>query len=148
MVCCLGDIVNYEMKLNRIGKIVKNQLLWLEKQYPYVLLDEWIIMPNHVHAIIMINDFCVGTGRDLSLQNKTKIKPLSEIIGAFKTTSSKLIHQNSFPDFKWQRSFYDHIIRNERSLNNIRDYILGNIEKWGEDRNNPRNIKFKHGLKE
>ncbi|RKY35910.1 MAG: hypothetical protein DRP78_04940 [Candidatus Omnitrophota bacterium] len=54
--------------------------------------------------------------RDLSLH---KIKSLSSLIGAFKTTSSKLIHKNGMFDFTWQRSFYDHIIRNDRSLNNI-----------------------------
>lgn len=93
-------------------------------------------MPNHVHMIIEIDKkkLTVGTGRDLSVHllegdqsvhllegnlsvqdKKIKIKSLSSLMGAFKTTSSKMIHQVGFADFAWQRSFHDHIIRNERS---------------------------------
>jgi hypothetical protein len=72
----------------------------------------------------------IRTGHDLSLR---KIKSLSELIGAFKTTSSKLIHQNGLPEFRWQRSFYDHIIRNEKSLDNIIQYIRNNPKNWQSD---------------
>lgn len=143
----LGEIKDGGMVLNECGRVVKNQILWLEKQYPYIKLDEWVVMPNHVHMIIFVDNDCVlgvpvGTGRDLSLQ-KIKIKSLSEIIGAFKTTSSKKIHQLGFGEFKWQRSFYDHIIGDENELDRIRDYILSNPSKWSDDRNNPlaREIK-------
>jgi len=135
MICCLGNVVDDEMLLNTFGKIVQNQLLWLEKQYPYILVDEWVIMPNHVHAIITIDNSLVGNGRDRSLQ--VKIKSLPEIVGAFKTTSSKMIHEIGFYGFEWQKSFYDHIIRNEKSLEQIRNYILENPEKWDEGRNLP-----------
>jgi REP element-mobilizing transposase RayT len=70
----------------------------------------------------------------------TKIKPLSDVIGAFKTTSSKLIHQMGLLEFNWQRSFYDHIIRNEKILNKIRQYIEFNPAQWYHDRNNPKNL--------
>ncbi|PZM83690.1 MAG: hypothetical protein DKM50_02080 [Candidatus Margulisiibacteriota bacterium] len=73
----------------------------------------------------------VGNGRDRSLQNK--IKPLPELMGAFKTTSSKLIRQNIDPSFSWQKSYHDRIIRNDDELNRIRMYI----------RNNPANYKYK-----
>jgi hypothetical protein len=66
----------------------------------------------------------------LSLQTKIKIKSLSEIIGVFKTTSSKEIHQKGLINFKWQRSFYDRIIRNEKELYQIRKYIRQNPLKW------------------
>ncbi len=134
--CCFGDVVDFEMKLNQWGMIVKKQWLWISQQYPYVLSDEYIIMPNHFHGIIGINNgYHVGTGRDLSLHT-LKIKSLPEIIGAFKTTSSKIIHQHGFYDFQWQRSYYDHIIRTDRALNKIRLYIQNNPAKWTEDRNN------------
>ena len=70
----------------------------------------------------------VGNGRDRSLH--TKIKTLSELIGAFKTTSSKRIHQAGLLKFRWQKSFYDHIIRNEINLNRIREYIINNPSQW------------------
>jgi len=103
-------------------------------------------MPNHVHGILEIKNAmrdCVGTGLDLSLPdsyNKThnpqKTLSLSNIIGAFKTTSSKLIHQNNFPQFAWQRSFHDHIIHNETAFQNIYNYIVNNPTSWLHDRNN------------
>jgi len=146
----LGEIVNYEMKLNELGEIVKQQLLWLHQHFSHVRLDEWIIMPNHIHLIIEINyNFddtktgytdSVGNGRDRSLQGK----PLYDVIGAFKTTSSKMIHQIGRVDFKWQKSFHDRVIRNQQELSNKRDYIIGNPAKWAEDRNNPINLKDNH----
>lgn len=77
-----------------------------------------------------------GTARELSVQvqdKEIKIKSLSSLIGAFKTTSPKMIHQVGFADFAWQRSFHDHIIRNERSFQNISNYINLNPEKWIAD---------------
>jgi hypothetical protein len=111
------------------------------------------------------HDAPVGTGRDLSLPlhrdlslrrdeteshdlslrddgtggsrpAPTKIKSLSELIGAYKTTTSKLIHQIPFPHFAWQRSFHDHIIKNERAYRNIYQYITQNPAMWDRDRNN------------
>lgn len=75
----------------------------------------------------------VGTVRDLSVHEEIKIKSLSSLIGAFKTTSSKIIHQAGFLDFAWQRSFHDHIIRNEKSYLNISNYIDSNPERWTVD---------------
>jgi len=132
-----GEISDGIMHLNDHGNIIKQQLNWLTEQYKYVNLDCQIIMPNHVHLIVEIIS-TVGTGRDLSLP--TKIKPLSELMGAFKTTSSKLIHRFDCNSFSWQRSFYDHIIRNEISLNKIREYIINNPKNWERDRNNAENI--------
>ncbi len=142
-----GMVKNGKMVLNVYGRIVKQQWLWLAKQYSYVKLDEFIVMPNHIHGILVIEEVGtghdVGTGRDLSLHrdlslqyHQYKIKSLSELIGAFKTTSSKLIHRMGLAEFQWQRSFYDRIIRNQKELNNIRAYIHYNPIKWQRDRNN------------
>jgi REP element-mobilizing transposase RayT len=138
-----GKIEDGNVFLNEYGNIVHVQWLWLEKQYEYVKLDEFIIMPNHFHGILIIEDGgfeSVVTGRDLSLQPKRKTKPLSGLIGAFKTVSSKMIHRNGSLDFAWQRSFYDHIIRNERSLDEIREYIQNNPMRWELDRGNLENL--------
>jgi REP element-mobilizing transposase RayT len=133
-----GKVVNRRMQLNDYGNIVVKQWIWLQEQYPYVTLDKYIVMPNHMHGIVVIKDyaFTVGTTLGLSLQN-SHMSALSKIVCAFKTTSSKLIHQNGFQSFQWQRSFYDHIIRNETSLNSIRNYITYNPYKWEIDEYNP-----------
>ena len=140
-----GEISGGKMVLNNVGKIVAQQWQWLESQYHHVLLDEWVVMPNHFHGIICIvnNDPVVagrdvGTGRELSLPKPCKPpKPIPQLIGAFKTTSSKRIHRETkFLDFAWQRSYHDHIIRDEKSLENIRNYVQQNPALWHRDRNN------------
>jgi REP element-mobilizing transposase RayT len=132
MRCRFGEVRDGSMNLNETGKIVNNQWNWMFEQYPYIHRDEFVIMPNHVHGILQI----AGNGRDRSLQEQ-KIKTISELIGAFKTTSSKMIHLAGQPDFKWQKSFYDHIIRDEKELHSVREYIVNNPMSWDLDKNNP-----------
>ena len=132
-----GKIENKSMKLSQNGIIAMEQWLWLGTQYPYIDLISFVIMPNHVHGIIyIVADFYnnyVGNGRDRSLQSKQpdpKIKSLPELIGAYKTTVSKRIHISGDVEFKWQKSYYDHIIRNNLALERIIEYIKTNPEKW------------------
>ena len=128
-----GRIENDRMRLNEYGRIVDEQWLWLGRQYPYAVLDVYVTMPNHFHGIIGID---VGAGRDRPLR---KIKSLSELIGAFKMTSSKAIHNVGLADFRWQRSFYDHVIRGESSLGRVREYIANNPKQWALDVENAAN---------
>jgi len=118
------------MKLNRYGKITRECWLDLPNHYANCQLDSFMVMPNHFHGIIVINN--VGTG----------FKPvptehgLSEIVRGFKTFSSRKInHLNPSLNFSWQRSFYDHIIRTEKTLGKIREYITNNPLRWEFDRN-------------
>ncbi len=133
-----GEVKNNEMLLNKCGMLAKQQWLWLEDNFDYVELYEFIIMPNHLHGVININR--LKTEGDIQEKLNKKILPLSNIIGAFKTTSSKLIHQNGLLEFNWQRSFFDRIIRNEKEMENIVNYIAANSYNWGKDRNNQENI--------
>jgi len=144
-ICHFGEVIDNEMVLNDLGQIVKKQWLWLPENFDYIKLDEWQIMPNHLHGVIEIIDNPVGTILELSLQKAMQMPkrlPISRIIGAFKTTSSKLIHQhqNNFY-FDWQRSFHDRVIRENDDLESIRYYIRQNPARWVKDRNNPINIK-------
>jgi REP element-mobilizing transposase RayT len=140
MECCFGEIHSADSEskskkiyLNEIGEIAKAQWNWLENQYPYIKLHALIIMPNHIHSIIEID-------RNLKAGN-LKIKSLSELLGAYKMTTSKLIHLSGFQDFSWQRSFYDHIIRNTNSYNNIFNYIKENPDNWDSARYNSEIFK-------
>ena len=118
---------NVVMELNSFGLIVKNQIEWLENQYPYISIHNYVIMPNHFHLILEIDSSKVNT-------NEIKIKSLSSLMGALKTTSSKQICDFGFIDFAWHRSFHDHIIRNEKEYELISNYIDRNPQKWFEDR--------------
>ena len=151
--CVFGQIKNGTCSLNPFGQIVADQWQWLHNQYPYLTIDEFVVMPNHFHGIINITDSLknglVGNGRDRSLRNnhpspdhhpQQKIKSLSELVGAFKTTSSKLIHHAGMPSFQWQKSFYERIIRNEQELNRIKEYIQMNVLRWELDIENQGNF--------
>ena len=127
-----------EMILNEYGIIANNQLQWLEIQYPYIELHSYIVMPNHIHAIIEIDSLKLNLIRkndtDQLNSEDIKIKSLSEIMGAYKTTSSKLIHQADYGTFAWHRSFHDHIIRDEKAYQNIVNYIANNPNRWNKDK--------------
>ncbi|NQV12063.1 transposase [Candidatus Uhrbacteria bacterium] len=135
-----GVCIDGFMNRSQAGHIVENQWRWLSR-YPYVRLDQFVVMPNHFHGILVIDPArqeltesltCLErTGRDLSLH--AKVKSLSELVGAFKMTSSKRIHELGNRDFAWQRSFHDHIIRDESDLARIREYIRSNPENWETD---------------
>ncbi len=130
-----GKIKNRKVVLNRFGNVVK--LCWLDLPYHYwnCILDEFIVMPNHIHGIIVINN---NVGNGLKPFPTDKIYSLSEIIRGLKTFSSRRINVLiEYSKFSWQKSFYDHIIRNEQSLQKIREYIRYNPLKWYEDPENP-----------
>ena len=134
----LGKIVSNQMQLNHYGKIIENSWEWLSYAYDYIELDEWIIMPNHLHGIIIISANCRGGSRTAPTA-ESKIKPLGRLIGAFKTTSTKqiiFIRKTAGIPF-WQRNFYEHVIRDDDSLNRIREYKVTNPSRWHTDRENP-----------
>ena len=134
-VCLFGNVVDGKMRLNAVGQMV--QAAWgdLPNHYPHVELDEFVIMPNHVHGII----FIVGAGFKPAPTIPIKCHGLAEIVRAFKTFSARRINQHlgmsGVP--VWQRNYYEHIIRDESSLNRIRQYILDNPLRWTLDRENP-----------
>ncbi|MEN6435470.1 MAG: hypothetical protein ABFD58_06600 [Anaerolineaceae bacterium] len=206
-----GKIESDEMILSLSGRIIGNCWLWLAQQYPYVELDEYVVMPDHFHGILIINrDFdsfmeksespCTGEMRPAPCASKSespctgemrpapcagksespctgemrpapcagksespcagemrpapcagksesapctggsrsappiKIKPLGQLIGAFKTISTKQINlmQNTPGKILWQRNYYEHIIRNENDLDRIRKYIRSNLIYWNK----------------
>jgi len=142
-----GKIDGNKCILNVFGKTIKQILEKIPVQYTYISIDYYVIMPDHIHAIVIIDpseNVSVVTSRDLSLnkKQKRKIKSLSEIIGAFKTMTSKELHLKGLKEFKWQRSFYDRIIRNERELYQIRKYIEENPLSLEIEMELPDNLTF------
>jgi putative transposase len=120
-----GNILHPHMQLNAYGRIADQQWYWLGENYPYVQLHAFIVMPDHIHGILEIN-------RAMAIGQETKIKSLSGLIGAYKTTSSKLIHQAGGIGFHWQRSFHDRIIRDHSEYCRITAYIQTNPQNWNK----------------
>ncbi len=150
--CSLGKIVEVDnfldgpiIKLTELGEIVKSTWLSALDNYRIIKLDEFIIMPNHIHGIVVISEntvgaIHVGAIHELPLQNRRQMLS-SKFIGKFKTNSAKEINillNNEGQPF-WQRNYYEHIIRDEISLEKIRNYIIDNPRKWYDDIENPNN---------
>ena len=164
--CLLGDIIDNAMHLNEFGRVVSVAWQWLPQQYPYVALDSFVVMPNHLHGILVM-DCSAGGLRGIQIRGSTatvgvvrerpssifsedgsrtaptKIKPLGGLIAAFKTVSTKSINalQNTPGVILWQRNYYEHVIRNEGDLQRIREYIQNNPDQWALDKENPDRIK-------
>jgi len=122
-----GKIKNGNVDYNTLGKIAQKYFAEIPEHFENSEIDEFIIMPNHVHGIIIINDV-VGTRDRVSLRSFGNIgkDSLSLIINQYKGSVTRFAHKNDFEDFRWQPEFYEHIIRNELDLHNIRQYILNN----------------------
>jgi len=148
--CLFGEIVKGEMILNEYGKTVKQCWNNLLNHYDNIELDAYVIMPNHFHGIILITDNVdnvrVRAIHELPIhelprqqqkqrQQQRRKMLLSKIVGRFKMNSAKQINQmrNTLGISVWQRNYYEHIIRNDKSLENIRNYIINNPAKWQDD---------------
>ena len=131
----LGEIVDGEMLLNSTGQSVADAWEWLANRYPHIELDEFVVMPNHLHGIIVISNDVKGGSRTAP----TARKPLGRLVAAFKTVSTKQVNiAHGTPGQPlWQRNFYEHVIRNEEELDRIREYIATNPMKWETDAENP-----------
>lgn len=146
-----GDMVDGAIRLNRLGEIVRETWEGLPAHYPHVELDSFIVMPNHSHMVIKIvgadnvGPSAVGAGFKPALITESKSHALPEIVRALKTFSARRI--NEYRDSPgapvWQRNYYEHVIRNEKSLNQIREYIANNPMQWEFDRENPERAGLK-----
>ena len=139
--CLFGDVVDGQMVLNQYGMVVADTYQWLCDRYPYLYTDEWIVMPNHFHAIMVITDKSRRGGSRTAPTTNAKRKPLGRLIGAFKTVSTKKINiLRDAPRTKlWQRNYYEHIIRNQNAIDKIRHYIVNNPISWSIDQLHPDN---------
>ena len=143
--CIFGNIIQEEMKLSPEGKIGQRYWEEIPKHFSNVQLDEYIIIPNHIHGIIILTESMVGTRHAVSLQEqfaKPVIGSVPTIVRSFKSAATKRInemrHTPSFP--VWQKRFYDRVIRDDNELNNIRDYIRNNVLQWAIKSDDPDNI--------
>ncbi len=134
--CLFGTIVDGQMQLNEIGKIVVECWNHIPQHFPSVELGDSIIMPNHIHGIIAYP--LVGAGSPRPPKNSPA---LGKIIAYFKYQSTKHINQHhDTPGTRiWQRNYHDHIIRDDPDLQRLRQYIQDNPMKWALDQLHPDN---------
>ena len=131
-IALFGKLSKDEMRLNEYGNIVHRCWLYLSHHYS-VELDTLVIMPDHIHGIIHLdNDVGAGLKPARLKSSAKKAYKLSEIIRGFKTYSARKINEarKTIGTRVWQRNYYDRVIRNESELLNIRKYILENPMRW------------------
>ena len=138
-----GEVVNGKIILNDLGNIVKKFLTEIPHHFSNVFIDLFVVMPNHIHVIIIIEN----NGRDVACNvsiNRMSIislrpRSLSSIVRSYKSAVTRYVRNNIDEKFTWQQRYYEHIIRNEKSLYEIRKYIKLNPLKWEIDKENPIN---------
>ena len=141
----LGDVVDNVVRLNDYGQIVAKAWDDLPGHYSHVELDAFVIMPNHVHGIIVLNDDVVRAGLRPAptrpAPTPTKRHALPEIVRTLKSFSARRINEShATPGVPvWQRNYYEHVVRSEHELNAIRAYIQNNPLRWALDHDNPIN---------
>jgi REP element-mobilizing transposase RayT len=147
--CLLGEVINGEMVLSEFSEVVEREWLRAAEIRPNVELDEFIIMPNHIHGIIVINESNVGAtcrspeGEGTSpLRKGPRSASIGAIIAGFKSAVTRRINDLRGTPYTpvWQRNYYEHVIRNENDLDEIRGYIINNPLKWDLDSENPNNV--------
>ena len=152
-ICLFGTLVDGTVQLNDAGQMVEHWWFELNRKFPAVETDEFVVMPNHCHGIVLITDSIVGA--DLRVGPAPKagqgahtgapLRPhLSTVIQWLKTMTTneyvRGVKTGAWAPFNrrlWQRNYYEHVIRSEESLNRIRQYILDNPARWEFDRENP-----------
>ena len=168
--CLFGDVLDGEMRLNDVGQVVKQWWNDIPVRFSHVELDEFVVMPNHFHGIIVFcNDNCrgeVSSPIPLTIPSSVTVLPIPEIkqgghlseggdtpplqrrglgqiIAYFKYQSAKQINlRRDTPAHPiWQRNYYERIIRSEEEINHSRNYIIENPLKWGNDEDNPAKIQ-------
>ena len=150
--CILCDEKEGVISRNKYGNIVHEEILRTEKVRENIQIIECIVMPNHFHAVVFIKE---NTSEKIKGALAGKIKhfhpasaparlesgSIGAITGQIKSITTKLIRKAGMHDFEWQRNYYEHIVRDEEDLYNIRQYIINNPLKWKEDEYNPNKAK-------
>jgi len=134
-----GKITNEEMQLNEMGKIVDECWHAIPEHFPNLELGAYIVMPNHLHGIIVINDDGRGTIYRAPTQEQFQ-KPVKgsipTIIRTFKAAVTRRIGREHNPTGIWQKNYYEHIIRDHEDWDRIHRYIEANPSMWAEDEEN------------
>jgi len=151
--CIFADIVGEDIQLSEVGKIAAREWSRLTSRFPFLALDEFVVMPNHVHGIIVVEGRgAAGSSQDIEPEfnplrpysPRARVIPdsLGAIIRAYKSSVALRYHRTRFSSGNplWQRNYYEHIIRNDAEWERIRLYIQTNPLQWSQDRENPAGI--------
>jgi len=151
--CLFGEIMNGEMQLSAMGQIAEEHWCAIPEHFPQVELGAHVMMPNHVHGIVLIHanengmaanpppsvgaTHQVGATHWVAPTTGPKRGSIGAIVGAYKMSVTRRIQCEQNTTGIWQRNYYEHIIRNDKEYNRITLYIEANIDNWVLDEENP-----------
>ena len=143
-LCLFGSVVDGAMRLNDAGKMVRRVWDGMPGRFQLVALDEFVVMPNHVHGVIFIRQPAPTT--EATAGSTAGVAPrLGDVVRVFKSVTTveygKGVRGTGWQRFEkrlWQRNYYERVVRNESELGAIREYIANNVKNWELDRENPR----------
>ena len=148
--CLFGDVVDGEMRLNEWGEIVKREIIQTIQKRDYIHIDQYVVMPNHVHLLISL--YNADTARRVPTREQFS-KPtqgsIPTIIRSFKSAVTNAIRPvgtrravSGDGFIIWQTRYHDHIVRNRQAYQKISEYIINNPILWETDCHNPKNPKY------
>jgi putative transposase len=153
-ICFLGEIKDGKMLLNEYGKTVNTCWLEIPRHFPFVTPAPFVVMPNHIHGIIIISrrtDYAIPSvetrhavsSDHIEAYQKPVVGSLPTIVRSFKAAATKRLNKlgNYLPVTIWQRNYYEHVIRHEKELSYVIEYIESNPSKWMSDENYIENMK-------
>ena len=142
-----GVVSGEEMRLNEAGRMAYRTWESLPLRFSGIDIDLFVVMPNHLHGIVVIREQPVGAplvGARRSVPSDSKATTLGDVIGAYKSLTTleyvRGVRTMNWPPFQkrlWQRNYYEHVVRDSESLDGIRQYILDNPTQWSLDPENP-----------
>ena len=138
--CLFGEIMDGEMRLNAAGQAAQAEWVRLPERFQSIELDEFVIMPNHLHGIILVGAGLAPPDSGAASRGAASSAPtLGHILRAFKSISAIAVNRLLGRSGRslWQRNYYEHIVRSENELARIREYIANNPAQWALDRENP-----------
>ena len=167
-LCLFGDVVDGEMRANDAGEMVWRVWDGMPGRFPSIEMDEFVVMPNHVHGVIIIRQSLgslVGGQGDSGVQRDTgattgatvgattRVAPtVGDVVGAFKSLTTveygRGVRKLDWPPFDrrlWQRNYYERVIRDESEFSRVREYIANNPMEWEFDRENPAMMNAGNG---
>ena len=133
--CFLGRAVDGQIVLSDAGSIAEAEIKAIPTHYENVIIDRYVVMPNHVHAIVVIDgDHVYSPGRRMP-GSRPRLPAgvqarLPQIVGSYKAGVSRICHARGISGFAWQARFHDHILRSNASVDAVRDYIDQNPKNW------------------
>ena len=138
--CLFGEVAGEEMHLSKLGNMAASEWKRLARRFPALELGEWVVMPNHIHGIIVLTDILKnGVHKPHTPENfgAPVVGSIPTIIRSYKSSVTQWAKGAGLGSAIWQRNYYEHIIRDRQEYEKIRLYIQENPRRWAEDKENP-----------